>query len=913
MFSRPHTLKTVFGGWRMSLRAQPEYTIMRNATITRGPRTQLRCLAPGLASPCLRARRRNSCLYARSRIIALQPATLPLKSPYEKPSTPRREKADEKSSGTGPGSQPPGQGGPERFGKLQLLAGHAAFTGLTGTLAVWGAHALNLNLPAMFDWQQPGHLVLLLLLILPLQAANVLLLAPDWSSWQLPTLSEEEATAARRVKPEPGPGPPQLLTHTHSSDTTLGSQREASGGSGSGQDAGQTPTGQAPGSRQQAQPGGAEAGSSSAGGGGEVLRGRAPPLDPGLRLVPASSWGAPPPPSGAPGGRPLLPQHLAAAAPRLLSSLRDAAHLAQGFYVSANPTAGLPVAAELGVSALDSLASEMLLRGVLISSLANWLRDRALEAGALEVLPAPPALATLLNGHWLDAAQLPHTTASWLAALPSSLSALMAGWQGLAASGSAGVGAGAGELAAAVGAAGGALDHFVSLDDACRWAAAGLVVALVAGLGVRRILRTARKSALMAEIRTRILAARELQTLQQDARARLAPPALPPLPLPAAAEVEEGQGHQGGAPATADDAPGSTASGSSSSGVDGVGVVNQAGGREAAGAAGHQAPAASQLDKIGAGEGSAQGQASQARPQEPSPTSSSPTDRLQPGSSENAPAPSQEPAPSPSPRPPGPRDGAVSENATLLADLLARSTITRLPGSSSPGQPAPRMALRGRPGGRPGFSPPASGPLGESGGIDALTLSAAVQTARDLLQTTTLTAVFVGTGGNLAASWAASWINMAVFSLLQRLGSERLRQRSIAMAQELEEFNSQLHVIAKKQAQRKANLSTAPLPSAPPALLPSNTKASTPHEDAPLQEPLVSQSVDNGEGCVPPGQPAPQLPAQSLAVEDMGEDPVARTQSGVPKEVGKLKRALSVLDVLLPETSPPQPGSDATK
>ncbi|GFH26467.1 uncharacterized protein HaLaN_24621, partial [Haematococcus lacustris] len=109
-------------------------------------------------------------------------------------------------------------------------------------------------------------------------------------------------------------------------------------------------------------------------------------------------------------------QHLAAAAPRLLSSLRDAAHLAQGFYVSANPTAGLPVAAELGVSALDSLASEMLLRGVLISSLA------------------------------------------------------------------------------------------------------------------------ARKSALMAEIRTKILAARELQSLQQDARARLAPPALPPLPLPAAAE-----------------------------------------------------------------------------------------------------------------------------------------------------------------------------------------------------------------------------------------------------------------------------------------------------------------------------------------------------------------------------------------
>ncbi|GFH26238.1 hypothetical protein HaLaN_24350 [Haematococcus lacustris] len=222
-------------------------------------------------------------------------------------------------------------------------------------------------------------------------AANVLLLAPDWSSWQLPTLSEEEATAARRVKPEPGPGPPQLLTHTHSSDTTLGSQLEASGGSGSGQDTGQTSTGQAPGSRQLAQPGGAEAGSSSA---PQVRRTPHGCLD----IVMDSCMRHE---VQVKGGRPLLPQHLAAAAPRMLSSLRDAAHLAQGFYVSANPTAGLPVAAELGVSALDSLASEMLLRGVawwcVVGAELALKRGHGMDEAVLKLMCLEP---------WLLAAEL---------------------------------------------------------------------------------------------------------------------------------------------------------------------------------------------------------------------------------------------------------------------------------------------------------------------------------------------------------------------------------------------------------------------------------------------------------------------------------------------------------------------------
>jgi hypothetical protein len=49
-----------------------------------------------------------------------------------------------------------------------------------------------------------------------------------------------------------------------------------------------------------------------------------------------------------------------------------------------NPTEQLHPAAELVSSSVDSLASEMLLRGILLTTFTGWLCDRAYEGGWLE-------------------------------------------------------------------------------------------------------------------------------------------------------------------------------------------------------------------------------------------------------------------------------------------------------------------------------------------------------------------------------------------------------------------------------------------------------------------------------------------------------------------------------------------------
>ncbi|KXZ49830.1 hypothetical protein GPECTOR_19g281 [Gonium pectorale] len=74
--------------------------------------------------------------------------------------------------------------------------------------------------------------------------------------------------------------------------------------------------------------------------------------------------------------------------------------------------------------------------------------------------------------------------------------------------------------------------------------------------------------------------------------------------------------------------------------------------------------------------------------------------------------------------------------------------------------------------------------------------SAAIQATRDGAQSLLLNAVFIATGGNLAASFAVSLANQLIISALQRRAMQRMRKRNAAFAKEL---------LALTKAQRKTS------------------------------------------------------------------------------------------------------------
>ncbi len=177
--------------------------------------------------------------------------------------------------------------------------------------------------------------------------------------------------------------------------------------------------------------------------------------------VPARLWGQ------ARGRRSSDP---APAPPAPASVARDALFLAQSHYVNSNPTLRVGPWAELALALVDSLASEMLLRGLLLTCAARWAVDRMAAAG------------------WRDPVDLP---AAWFTALAQ----------------------GASDVAAAPTAAllrldlasGGTLVVAAPMEQVGLWAAGGLGLAALLLLSARRALRLSRQAALMADIRQRLL------------------------------------------------------------------------------------------------------------------------------------------------------------------------------------------------------------------------------------------------------------------------------------------------------------------------------------------------------------------------------------------------------------------------
>ena len=187
--------------------------------------------------------------------------------------------------------------------------------------------------------------------------------------------------------------------------------------------------------------------------------------------------------------------------------------------VAQAPSASLPPALHLCLGAANSLAFELLLRGVGVTLLTTWLRDRLYEAGAEDLTwHLPTAMLHMLPGAtWGSAVgMMAAGGGGTAAAAPTSLlgslvADVVAGFGGLspgmdevkvASAGVEAAAAGFGAVASAgmeaatagfgaVAAAG--VEAGSSLEDSARWAAVGLLLVGQLALVATRLVRSNRR------------------------------------------------------------------------------------------------------------------------------------------------------------------------------------------------------------------------------------------------------------------------------------------------------------------------------------------------------------------------------------------------------------------------------------
>ena len=205
----------------------------------------------------------------------------------------------------------------------------------------------------------PGDLETAAALAAPLLAINALIMLPEWNSWSLPKLNAAEEAKAIAAplpsKPATTNGLSVALPGTDAAESTSSSPAASVSVSSSSASA-------------------ASASSSSP------------------TAVPASEWG-----TKGRGGM------------TAVRRLKDALHLAQGHYTANNPTGSINVALELSIAAINSMAMELLYRGVAVTLIGDWLCDRYYEAGADD--------AILLPSWFHDGVVTTPEAAKWSAAL----------------------------------------------------------------------------------------------------------------------------------------------------------------------------------------------------------------------------------------------------------------------------------------------------------------------------------------------------------------------------------------------------------------------------------------------------------------------------------------------------------------
>jgi len=274
-----------------------------------------------------------------------------------------------------------------RPSSTQVFASYGAYTGLVGTLAVSTAWACDLDLFSLFHWST-SDLELALMMLVPLQLMNLLIMIPDYSSWSIPpptaaSVSDDALmVASKRQQAESSTGAESAAMHTTSSsdappitpaisDATTTQQQVSTEQDTAALASAAFPLPSST-SPTTSTPSPSPSSAASA----------------GPQRVPASQWGKPEQRS-------------------LAKVLKDALYLSQSHYVANNPTAGLHLGLESAAVVLNSLATELLYRGVALTLLASWINDRLYEAGAddftsLRLLDMQLTLTTSDAARWMS-------------------------------------------------------------------------------------------------------------------------------------------------------------------------------------------------------------------------------------------------------------------------------------------------------------------------------------------------------------------------------------------------------------------------------------------------------------------------------------------------------------------------------
>ncbi|GIM10846.1 hypothetical protein Vretimale_14462 [Volvox reticuliferus] len=308
-----------------------------------------------------------------------------------RPIRPKSDGGPDSRNGGGRGGGGSGGGGKEPAGvEERFRASLAAYTGLVGTTALVLSKLAGVDLWAEFDWASLGDLKLAVEVSVPLQLLNAALLLPSYSSPKQPPDFGNLQTLEANLKSEQERQEQKKTTSPPASSSPVAGVEDAAIAPVA---AVTTPTAEPPSvaAATTSTESPLSASSSPPSNSAAAPQMLPPPAEAttSTAMVPAGLWGRSSEAGSSKDKR---------AGEDSWASLRSALHLAQGNYISNNPTGRLSPAAEAAFVFLDTAASEMLYRGVALAWLAGWLQDRVYEAGMDEILTYDlPAAATTLG------------------------------------------------------------------------------------------------------------------------------------------------------------------------------------------------------------------------------------------------------------------------------------------------------------------------------------------------------------------------------------------------------------------------------------------------------------------------------------------------------------------------------------
>ncbi|KAG2452696.1 hypothetical protein HYH02_002928 [Chlamydomonas schloesseri] len=291
---------------------------------------------------------------------------------------------------------------------------------------------------------------------------------------------------------------------------------------------------------------------------------------------------------------------------------------------------------------------------------------------------------------------------------------------------------------------------------------------------------------------------------------------------------------------------------------------------------------------------------------------------------------------------------ALNGDASAKRGGGVATTVVMGPGAIPIAASAAGGPLNGAAGGAGGAAAgDGGGPLsGKQAALEVMTRGATVRAVRDALQVATINAVFIASGGNLAASYAAALANQLLISAWQRVGARRMRERSSALAKELKAYNAEMQRIlakyahklppvaqqqvARMESESPSNAASSSHSGGPSAATSTSTSTST--STTTSSSSSSSSTTTTSSSNPPESSPASTAPATSLASvagqapghAGSGESSSSNSGStgsmdrGTPPvlasgEAGKLQSALSALSFLVPEPEPPARGKGGAK